>query len=350
MGQAPNYTADRMLVGMYEGLCWPGPSIRPDGLLGILGPCQLAEVDYVWHDWHMRVGAFEISEPAPELHDTLAFALLRSWVDVGRVGTLVLSKLEQHFGANEVARLARPGVFFDFTRDRPRVHVIEGRRVLDIPNSIVRYAHDSETGRDHLFLHLREPHAMSEDYTDSVVTLLKHFEVTEYCRVGGMYDSVPHTRPLLVTGSLSTAQAEQAEGLFSPRKSTYQGPTSIVNLVNDQLEDSGIRTTSLMVHLPSYAQLNEDHLGAHRLSQVLSAAYGFPDSLVDSERGQEQYTGISRMVENNPEVKGVIQRLEVEYDRLQVSLEPEEKVSLPPELEKFLREVGGRLENQQEDE
>ena len=298
----------------------------------------------------MRVGAFEISEPAPELHDTRAIAMLRPWVDVGRVGTLVLTKLQEHLGATELARLARPGTFFDFTRDRPRVRLVEGSRVLTTPNSIVNYAHGSENGRDHLLLHLREPHAMSEDYTDSIVTLLRHFDVTEYCRVGGMYDSVPHTRPLLVTGSLSEAQVKRTEGLFSPRKSTYEGPTSIVNLVNEQLEDSGIGTATLMVHLPSYAQLDEDHLGAFRLSQVLCAAYGFPASLADPERGQEQYNGITRMVENNPEVNSVIERLEVEYDRLQASLEPEEKVPLPPELEKFLREVGGRLEDAQEDE
>ena len=64
----------------------------------------------------MRIGAFEVAEPVPELRNTCAIANLRPWVDVGRVGTLALRSLEHHMGAQELGRLARPGEFFDFTR------------------------------------------------------------------------------------------------------------------------------------------------------------------------------------------------------------------------------------------
>ena len=64
----------------------------------------------------MRVGAFEISEPVPELHDPHALVMIRPWVDVGSVGTLTLARLERHFAAKDLAKLARPGNFFDFTR------------------------------------------------------------------------------------------------------------------------------------------------------------------------------------------------------------------------------------------
>ena len=224
----------------------------------------------------MRVGAFELTEPVPELHNTRAIAMLRPWIDVGRAGTLVLNRLEQALSAKELGRLARPGTFFDFTRYRPRVRVVEGRRVFTTPNTIVHYAHDDDNDRDYMFLHLREPHAMGEDYADAVVTLLRHFDVTEYCRIGGMYDSVPHTRPLLVTGTLNEEQAQTAAGLISPRRNTYQGPTSIVNLVNEALLQLELDTPSLMAHLPQYVQLDEDHMGASRLMEVLCAVYDFP--------------------------------------------------------------------------
>ena len=297
----------------------------------------------------MKVDAFEIVEPAPELHDTCAIAMLRPWIDVGRVGTLVLNRLEQHLGAKELGRLARPGTFFDFTRYRPRMRIVEGRRVFTTPNSVANYAHDDDSGRDYLFLHLREPHMQGEDYSDAVVALLKHFDVTEYFRIGGMYDAVPHTRSLLVTGTLEKDQAEQAKGLVSPRRSTYQGPTSIVNLVSETMAQSEIVTTSLMAHLPQYVKLDEDHLGASRLMEALCAIYGFPSSLADPSRGQQQYMDITRAVENNPEVKKLISQLEAYYDRVLVGSEPEEQISLSPDVEKFLREVGGRLESDQED-
>ncbi|MCH8186229.1 MAG: PAC2 family protein [Chloroflexi bacterium] len=293
----------------------------------------------------MLIGEFEVVEPVPELKNTCAISMLRPWIDVGRVGTLGLNRLEQHLGAKELGRLAKPGTFFDFTRYRPRMRMVAGRRVFTTPNTIVHHAHDDDTDRDFLFVHVREPHAMGEDYADAIVTLLKHFDVTEHCRIGGMYDSVPHTRPLLVTGTLEDDQAEKAKGLMSPRQSTYQGPTSIVNLVTEALTQLETRSSSLMVHLPQYVQLDEDHMGASRLMEVLCALYGFPASLADNKRGQKQYLDISRAVETNSEVRSLITQLETYYDRVLAGQGTEEETSFAPDVEKFLREMTERFDN-----
>lgn len=311
-------------------------------------PQALDQTGAFWQHIGMRVSEFELVEPVPELHNVCAISMLRPWVDVGKVATLGLTRLEQYQGAKELGRLAKPGKFFDFTRYRPRMRVVGGRRVFTTPNSIVHYAHDSETDRDYLFVHLREPHAMGEDYADAVVALLKHFDVTEYCRIGGMYDSVPHTRPLLVTGTLNEEQAERAKGIVSPRRSTYQGPTSIVNLVSEALNQMETPNSSLMVHLPQYVQLDEDHMGAARLMETLCAVYGFPSSLADSKRGQQQYMDISRAVENNPDVKSLITQLEAYYDRVLAGSGTEEETSFAPDVERFLREMGDRLEGGQD--
>ena len=53
----------------------------------------------------MRIGAFEVTEPVPELNDPYVFAILRPWIDVNNVGTLVLDELETQSGAEELARL-----------------------------------------------------------------------------------------------------------------------------------------------------------------------------------------------------------------------------------------------------
>ena len=66
----------------------------------------------------MRIGAFEIDEPLPELREPHALVTLRPWVDVGRVGRQTLIRLERHLDAQEIGKLARPGNFYDFTRYR----------------------------------------------------------------------------------------------------------------------------------------------------------------------------------------------------------------------------------------
>ncbi|MEE8471518.1 MAG: PAC2 family protein, partial [Dehalococcoidia bacterium] len=75
-------------------------------------------------------------------------ATIRPWIDVGNVGTLTLSCLESHLNAVELARLARPGNFFDFTRYRPTLCLKEGRREVDVPNTTITYA---KREKDHDF-------------------------------------------------------------------------------------------------------------------------------------------------------------------------------------------------------
>ena len=312
----------------------------------------------------MRISEFELSEPVPEMKDTIAVSMLRPWIDVGRVGTLSLRALQRYLGAKEIGRLHRPGKFFDFTRYRPRMRLVNGNRIFTKPNTIVHYAHDEYTDRDYLILHVREPHNFGEDYTESIVELLKFCNVTEYCRIGGMYDSVPHTRPILVTGSMKDDQEQKAAGKLNPRRSTYQGPTSIVNQVNEDLTGLGIANTTLMAHLPQYVQLDEDHLGAARLLEVLSSVYGFPSELADMAQGEQQYKEIDKAIDYGGEVGTLIKQLETYYDRVLSRSEDKseptssdsssssssnpndgEDINLSPDVEDFLNQMGERFEN-----
>ena len=299
----------------------------------------------------MRIGPFKLAEPVPELRNTLAIAMLRPWIDVGRVGTLALRKLENHYGAKELARLAKPGTFFDYTRYRPRMGLSDGNRTFTVPNTVVNYAEDESLDRSFLFLHIREPHAFGEDYTDGIAELLSHFQVTEYCRIGGMYDSVPHTRPLIVTGTLLDEQYELAGSLVTSRHSTYQGPTSIVNLVADQMRERGATVTSLMVHVPQYARLEDDRMGAARLLQCLCAIHGLSQQLADTAQGERQYSEIGKTVESNLEVKMLINQLEIYYDRShgERASQSNEEVELPPGVAEFLAQLGSKFDESEGD-
>jgi hypothetical protein len=212
--------------------------------------------------------------------------MIRPWVDVGSVGTLTLNRLEQFLGSKELGQLVRPGNFFDFTRYRPTMKLVQGQREVKIPNSVIRYA-KTEDGPDYLFLHLMEPHANSEEYTDSILEVIKHFGVRRYCRVGAMYDAVPHTRPLLVTGSMGQVPQLKPVPNLKLRRSTYQGPTTIMNLVSEGIDSLDIESINFMVHLPQYLQLEEDYTGTSRMIEVLSSVYAnIPSDLAPVCRGQ----------------------------------------------------------------
>ena len=303
----------------------------------------------------MRVGAFEINEPIPELKDPHVFAMIRPWVDVGSVGTLTLNRLERFMGSKELGKLHRPGTFFDFTRYRPNMRFVDGVRQVKIPNSTIRYA-TTENGPDYLFFHLLEPHSNGEDYTDSILEVVRYFGVKRYCRVGAMYDAVPHTRPLLVTGSLGSVEQKRPVPNFKLQQSTYQGPTTIMNLLSEGIERDEIETINFMVHLPQYVQLEEDYAGTSRMIEVLSSVYeNIPPDLAPVRRGQRQYRELNSTVDRNSELKTLIQQMEQYYDsQLTVessSTSSEQSSSSPalsPEIEAFLSELGDRLEDDPE--
>ena len=249
--------------------------------------------------------------------------------------------------------MGRPGNFFDFTRYRPTMRLVQEKREVKIPNSIIRYA-KSENGPDYLFLHLLEPHSNGEDYTDSILEVVKHFNVKRYCRLGAMYDAVPHTRPLLVTGSLGSVQQLRPVSNFKVRRSSYQGPTTIMNLLSEGIDEFEIEAISFMVHLPQYVQLEEDYSGASRMLEALSSVYDvIPAELAPVRRGQRQYRELNATVERNSELKDLIQQMEAYYD---AQLDSEESsaeeaappATLSPEIEKFLSELGERLDSDTE--
>ncbi len=300
----------------------------------------------------MRIGAFELNEPVPTLRDPHVFAMVRPWVDVGSVGTLTLSRLEHHLGSKELGKLVRPGQFFDFTRYRPTMRLVKGERQVTVPNSLIHYA-TSEEGPDYLFLHLMEPHANSEEYTDSILEVVRYFNIKRYCRLGAMYDAVPHTRPLLVTGSLGEVAQIKPVSNFKLRQSNYQGPTTIMNLVSEGISRMGVESINFMVHLPQYLQLEEDYTGASRMIEVLSSVYDtIPSDLAPVRRGQRQYRELSAAVERNSELKSLIQQMEAYYDAQLDSEDPQgdevaPKVNLSPEIEQFLSELGQTMDDQE---
>ncbi|MBI4296725.1 MAG: PAC2 family protein [Chloroflexi bacterium] len=291
----------------------------------------------------MRIGAFEINEPIPELHEPHAMAILRPWVDVGGVGSLVLSRLEEHLHARPLGQLARPGNFFDFTRYRPNVLIKEGHRQLVMPNTFVSYT-QQENGRDFLFLHLLEPHMLGEAYVESVWKVLKHFGVKRYFLLGSMYDIVPHTRPFLVSGSAIGKTTEEEIQRLGIGGSGYQGPTSIVTAVGLRASETSVDTMTALVHLPQYTQAEEDYMGLVRLLEVLNALYDVPVTKADRVKAEKQREHIEDMVARNPQLKEIVAQLETHYDAMAKRREEEHPLTrLSPEVEKFLGEMDRRF-------
>lgn len=289
----------------------------------------------------MRVQAFEINDPLPKLREPHALAILRPWIDVGNVGTMLLARLEGMFGAREIGRLARPGNFFDFTRYRPNIYMEGGTRKLAIPNATVTCT-QLESGNDFVFLHLLEPHMLGEAYTSSIVRLLELFNVKRYFLVGSMYDIVPHSRPFLVTGGSAQKKIGDLFEKAGVQSSNYQGPTTITYLVTQKLAELGIDSMSLIAHLPQYLPHEEDYSGLVRLMEILSTLYDFHVDKNDTEKAEDQRDQTNLAVSRDPKLKAFVSQLEIYYEE-RVKKQEENKSHLSPEVEGFLKEIENRF-------
>jgi len=224
--------------------------------------------------------------------------MLQPWIDVGKVGTLAFTWLESHFGAKELGKLAKPGNFFDFTRYRPTVYTRDDQRQIRVPNIRITYAVNNSVN-DFLFFHLLEPHNHSEDYIDAILWILEKLKVKRYYLIGSMFDYVPHTRPLVVTGSTPGNNNQQESKRTDIRRSNYQGPTTITSLISHRISPIGVETMSLIVHLPQYAQLEEDYIGTVRILEILGSLYGFSVDVSYINNAERQKEQLDSAVEKN---------------------------------------------------
>lgn len=289
----------------------------------------------------MKIGSFQFHQPITELNEPYVLATLRPWVDVNNVGSLTLHELETRFAAKEIGFLSKPGCFYDFTRYRPIVNIDGGIKEMSIPNTTIHCA-TREGYNDLLLLNMLEPHANSELYIASVIKFLKVFNVKKYVFLGSMYDTVPHTKPLLVSGYGMGEEALKDVKKAGILPITYSGPSTIINMITKEAARIGIDALALIVSLPQYVVLNEDYMGKVRLMEILNMLYNIPVDKEDFEKALEQLNLINKKIESSPDIRMLLPQLESIYDMRVNSMQRDESALLTPEMEELLWKMTGK--------
>jgi len=286
----------------------------------------------------MRIGAFDVSDDLPSLREPHAIAMLRPWIDAGGVGALVLSEIERQFGSERVASLASPDAFYDYTRYRPTVYLKDGQRSLSVPNTVVSVARPP-SGHDLVLVKMLEPHMFAGRYIESVLRLLASLGVRRYHWIGSMYDMLPHTRPLLISGGGIGQEAERDVRALGILPTDYQGPSTLTFQIVQRAPMMGIESMWSIVHLPQYVQVDEDFVGKLRLMEMIGPLYGLEIDRADIERAQEQLDTIEEAMAQNPDLAATIPHFEARY-QARIDHPEAETPPLPFEVERFLQQLG----------
>lgn len=293
---------------------------------------------------------FKLQLPDIKLRATHAISVHIGWLNWGNVGDTAFNELIELLKPEKIAEFERPGDFYNFVayRDRSRTYVDnEGNRYTEFPNSRVYYASRKEPLSDLVFLHLLEPTQFGEVYADRVVTLMKRLNVARYQVIGAMGSSVPHTRPIVITGRSSDPELTEDLKKIGVRETLagqYQGPTSIFSNISTKLQSEGVTTVSLIANLPSYFDLEgADCNGVYSILKLLSKLEGLEIPLNRFEAlGNQQYDGVTREVRMSKKLSAMVSELENKYDEEEdIEKKEEIKTQLPPSIQKAINEILG---------
>jgi len=294
-----------------------------------------------------QIGPFEFVDPLPTLREPRMLVALQPWIDVGSVGTMSLAYVGDALGAQPLGQLTKPGRFFDFTRYRPVLTRQDGKRIVTVPNSRMHFSQ----GRDHdwVLLHSLEPHANGDEFVEGLIEAVLRLGVKEYTLVGSMYAPVPHTRRPVASGGSSNEEMRRRLLKLGVRESNYEGPTTIMAIMGATGPGEGIDTSTVILQLPAYAQVERDYMGLEAMLDILAALYGFELEMAPvRHEAEQQRLAMDETANEDPRLQVWLRELEQVYDAESKAMaSPDEMVEgespqLSPELEKFLREVEGR--------
>ncbi len=255
------------------------------------------------------------------------------WNDAGDAASSAARHIRDRFGGQVFAEID-PEEFYDFTDTRPNIRLDGDRRAIDWPENSFAAIASTDAGRDMIVMVGNEPQLRWRSYNEQIVAMVEEFEVEMVISLGALIADVVHSRPATIySAGYDLALIEQLD--LEP--SSYEGPTGIVGVVHDALQNGGHGSISLWASVPSYVPHATSPKAAlalvNRVAQLLDLAIPTTALEIGAAAYERQ---ITELVTDDDETSEYVTRLEEEYDK---SMRPESGEKLIKELEEFLRDA-----------
>src|SRR5437763_3452968 len=268
----------------------------------------------------------------PRLDAPVLVTAFDGWVDAASAATTAAN----HVAADgEQIAVFDADELIDYRARRPVLDIVDGDlKSLSWPEITVRAVRAG--ARDVVVLTGPEPDFRCHELSDSVYELSIRLGVVESVTLGSLGLAVPHTRPTQITATSSRPEVlgpddQRTEGLL-------RVPAAAVSVIEMNLRDHGIPTVGFFAQTPHYVTATYapavlallERLGRHL--DVMLPLGSLPD---DATSQREQ---LDRIVEQRPEIKEYVERLEAAFQPGWAIPSADE---LGAEIERFLRREGG---------
>ncbi len=269
----------------------------------------------------------------PPLRRPLLLIAFEGAFDAAQSATSALKWICDRSNSAAIAEID-PERYFNFQETRPLVRITsDGTRVIDWPKTTVNAAR-TESTRDLVVMTGIEPHLRWGGFAEHVVEVARRSGCEMVVTVGAFIAMVPHTRPFGVTASAIHPELVRRLQLSRP---TYEGPTSLVGVINERVERANIPVISLRVSVPHYVPGPPNPKATRALLRRLQQTTGVATAYEDLDKDVSEWSNrVDQAVASDEESQAYVAHLERQVDSHEELLPSGD--DLAAELEAFLRD------------
>ena len=273
----------------------------------------------------------------PNVEFTNLIFAFSGWSDANGTATKAVQFLIEKTKAKKFAEIHAEN-FYDFSIVRPNMKFDKSNnRILEWPKNEFYYSTDESTKGLMFFLGV-EPNLKWKTFSSSISTFCSDFEIKMMISLGALLDSVPHTRPIKISGRFSNQHLKDRMEWLGVKDSQYEGPTGINTvLMQESIEKNG-QHISLWGHTPHYVTSSTNpNVTLALLNRVMHLAEFELDVQKFIDEGNRFVDRVNGAIEIQGEIKSYVQKLEQAYDLdFRTTTDIPSSETMIEELEKFL--------------
>ena len=265
---------------------------------------------------------------------------MEGWIDAGLGGGAAMSALLSSMNTDVLATFDDDALI-DHRARRPVMRIRNGVNTgLTWPEIILRSGTDA-SGRSVLTLSGPEPDLRWRQFTTEVVALSGRLGVELVVGLGAFPAPVPHTRPVRLAATATTADLAQRVGFLA---ATIDVPAGIHGSLERGFAEAGIPAVGIWARVPHYvAAMPYPAASAALLEQLTELAGLTVDSSALRQAATATFDQIEQLIANSEEHTSMVRQLETQHDQESGDAAPFELGNLPSgeeiaeELQRFLR-------------
>ncbi|HUC14182.1 MAG TPA: PAC2 family protein [Acidimicrobiales bacterium] len=275
----------------------------------------------------------------PQLERPVLVLGLDGWVDAGYAGATAINALLESVPHDVLATFDSDALLDQRSR-RPTLRISHGTHgALTWPELRLLFATETD-GRSLLVLAGPEPDLRWHEWTDEVVALGLRLGVEMVVGLGAFPAPVPHTRPVRLAATASSAELAGRVGFLPATMEVPAGAQAVLEVAFGQ---AGVPSVGVWARVPHYASGTPYPEASAALLDELSKLTSVRiDTAALHRAGDNSRDQIQALIEASEEHSAMVRQLETQHDA-ELGLSATEFTNLPTgdeiaaELERFLR-------------